>query len=690
MKKPSVNKAVKMLVAILTTAALLLTGAQPALACCGFYVGSENTTNGSTYYGRSEDIGRQWPKIFEVREAADHADGEMYTDVYGFSCPYPAHTLRYTVARDSVDGGEGGDLGLAYAEVGMNEKGVAMSATVSTYYNKKVEAVDPVVSTGLCEISLGTMILQEATTAKEGIEIVARLVDKYGAGECNAIYIGDATEVWYMEIVSGHEYVAIKLPSNKASVVPNFMMTDQIDVTASNVIASKGLISTAKAGNFYYTETPENENSIHVAKSYSEGYGAHSSYRAWQGINYLNSEVAKDINPVPTSEYSSFLPNAAEDSAPGPFPLLFDMTKKISLKDALNFLSERGVGTAYDSTKDDSSKTGIYPVGNINQAECHVFEQKADMPADLTTVQWLAMGCSEFSVYIPSYANLITDTDESCKVDNLSYTENSLYWTFDQITTLSAANREEVAAVVNAYFSSVQDDIIVQQGVLESALVNYYNKGQKKTAAAWATKINERMTEQVLDEAEYVLDSLEKYIAGGKKGTFTLAGRDSCVKVTYNANGGSVEDAYTYVTTGTAVENLAQPARAGYTFSGWYTTKNGGKKIYTTTKTNSDVTYYAHWKKVTVSKPTDVKLTAAKKAIKVSYNKVSGAKGYEIRYSTSSKMTSAKTVSATGTKTISGLKAGQKYYVQVRAYKLDSTGNKVYSSWSSAKSCKTK
>ncbi|MGN0170381.1 MAG: C69 family dipeptidase [Lachnospiraceae bacterium] len=689
MKKTSWNKAVKVVVAMITTVSLVLSGAQSALACCGFYVGSENTTNGSAYFGRSEDFGPANPKIFEVREAADHADGEMYTDAYGFSCPYPAHTLRFTVARDSLEKGEGGELGLGYGEVGMNEKGVAVSATVSTYDNSKVEAVDPLSYTGLCEISITTMILQEATTAKEGVQIIARLVDKYGAGECNAFFIGDANEVWYMEIVSGHQYVARKMPSDKASVVPNMMMTDQIDVTDSNIIASPELISTAKKGNFYYSETPENENSIHVAKSYSTGYAGHSSYRAWQGINYLNSEVAKNINPVPTEEYFSFLPNGEEKSAPGPFRLLFDMTEKISLKDALRFLSQRGVGTAYDSTADDTT-AGVYPIGNKYQMECHVFEQKANMPADLTTVQWLAMGGSEFSVYIPSYANLITDTHESCKVESLTYTEDSLYWTFDSITSLCHANRAEVASVVTEYFSGVQDDIILQQGILENALVNYYNNGQKKTAAAWATKINAGMTEQVLDEAEYVLDSLEKYIAGGKKGTFALPGRDRFVKVTYNANGGSVEDGYTYVATGSAVEALAQPTRAGYTFAGWYTTPKGGKRIYTTTKTNADVTYYAHWKKVSVSKVTDVKLTAAKKAVKVSFNKVSSAKGYEIRYSTSSKMTSAKKVSATGTKTISGLKAGQKYYVQVRAYKLDSTGQKVYGSWSIVKSCKAK
>ena len=42
-----------------------------ANACCGLYVGSQQSENGSTYVGRSEDIGKLYDKVFEVRPAAD-------------------------------------------------------------------------------------------------------------------------------------------------------------------------------------------------------------------------------------------------------------------------------------------------------------------------------------------------------------------------------------------------------------------------------------------------------------------------------------------------------------------------------------------------------------------------------------------------------------------------------------------
>jgi len=67
--------------------------------------------------------------------------------------------------------------------------------------------------------------------------------------------------------------------------------------------------------------------------------------------------------------------------------------------------------------------------------------------------------------------------------------------------------------------------------------------------------------------------------------------------------------------------------------------------------------------------------------------------GYQIRYSTSSKMTKAKAVTVKNTsatsKTIKKLSAKKKYYVQIRTYKTVK-GVKYYSSWSKAKAVKTK
>lgn len=100
--------------------------------------------------------------------------------------------------------------------------------------------------------------------------------------------------------------------------------------------------------------------------------------------------------------------------------------------------------------------------------------------------------------------------------------------------------------------------------------------------------------------------------------------------------------------------NLKAASKKGYAFKGWYTDSKYTKKITTIAKNSKkNITVYAKWEKVVVKK---------------------GA---------------VKKVTVTGTsKTLSKLSKGKNYYVKVRAYKKDSTGAKVYGSFSSVKKVK--
>jgi hypothetical protein len=85
------------------------------------------------------------------------------------------------------------------------------------------------------------------------------------------------------------------------------------------------------------------------------------------------------------------------------------------------------------------------------------------------------------------------------------------------------------------------------------------------------------------------------------------------------------------------------------------------------------------------------KVSALSKGFKVSWEKVTDATGYEVRYSTKKSMSKAKKVTVkSASKKITGLKSKTTYYVQVRAYAKLSTGKKLYSKWSSKKTVKTK
>ena len=152
--------------------------------------------------------------------------------------------------------------------------------------------------------------------------------------------------------------------------------------------------------------------------------------------------------------------------------------------------------------------------------------------------------------------------------------------------------------------------------------------------------------------------------------------------INFKANGGTkLSKSKMTVKEGKSLGKLPTVVRKGYYFKGWYTKSKDGLKISSSTKPKSNKTYYAQWTKVL--KPDKVKSVKAtnssSKKAKITYKKVSKAKGYQITYSTSSSFKNAKKITTTSTsKTLTGLTKGKTYYVKVRAYKQDSAKNKIY------------
>ncbi|MBR4241066.1 MAG: leucine-rich repeat protein [Eubacterium sp.] len=118
------------------------------------------------------------------------------------------------------------------------------------------------------------------------------------------------------------------------------------------------------------------------------------------------------------------------------------------------------------------------------------------------------------------------------------------------------------------------------------------------------------------------------------------------------------------------------------------------KEGYTLHKCSCGKSYKTDKKaKLKVSAASIKKLSGGKKAITVNIKEVKNISGYQIQFSTSKSFKTKKTVSVSNPKTvkkkIKNLKAKKKYFVRIRAYKKVSKKT-YYSSWSKAKSVKTK
>ena len=106
-------------------------------------------------------------------------------------------------------------------------------------------------------------------------------------GEGNGLFIADKNEVWYFEMLLGHNYCAIKMPSNKAAVIPNCLVIGDVDLSdKENVIASPNLVKIAK-DNGFYVSAQDGKGDINVKLSYTgKGYSAGNADRI-RGGQYL-------------------------------------------------------------------------------------------------------------------------------------------------------------------------------------------------------------------------------------------------------------------------------------------------------------------------------------------------------------------------------------------------------------------
>ena len=129
----------KALLTMLAAVGLTALAAVPAKACTSYYVGSDLTEDGSTLFGRTEDVGNYHSKVFDVIDSKDVPKDRMWVDEDGgteFTAPYKdglTKTYRYTACRDGAKGD-----GL-FGEVGINEKGVSMSATTTEIVMEKLQ-----------------------------------------------------------------------------------------------------------------------------------------------------------------------------------------------------------------------------------------------------------------------------------------------------------------------------------------------------------------------------------------------------------------------------------------------------------------------------------------------------------------------------------------------------------------------
>ena len=276
-----------------------------ALACTAIYVGSGLTEDGSTMFARLEEFGSDegWPKLFDVIPEGAHKAGEAYTGCYGFTWTFTHDSYGYTAFCDNNSQGvcpdcEGTHPHTPYQAAGTNSRGVSVTATETLVEKPEILAVDPLnTESGIEEAEIPTILLSEASSAREAMTLLSSIYATVGSFGGGGVIVGDADETWYIESISGSQYIAVRLNRDMLFVCPNISVIGLVDLDdTENVAASDKLIETAvEAGTFVGDEQARR---IDFAASYDNA--PDSAYlRLAAALNDLSEDTVYPTDLMP-------------------------------------------------------------------------------------------------------------------------------------------------------------------------------------------------------------------------------------------------------------------------------------------------------------------------------------------------------------------------------------------------------
>ena len=394
----------RVLAGVLGAATMIASSLTMASACTTIYAGANRTQEGTKFIARSEDYGSDMNKLWFVSEAGAYSGSFRGCPEYGpFTYELSHRSYRFTYFKnDNVYNGVCPECGeenaqhASYTEFGTNEKGVSVSATETISGTDAVLAVDPYRDAGWAqenskpagieEGDIPTVLLSEAASAREALDLLLSIYDTYGCADGAGLFITDQQESWYIENCSGTQYVAIKLNDDLLFLEPNMAIIGSVDLDdTENVIASPKLIETAKAAGTFTGD--EAENIINFRASYA-GRLDSADKRLVEGLNYLNSAYSYDADQLVADNSRFTISNLDASGVVVPLYTNISADRTLTVDDILNYYK-------------------LSTIAKSGNQEIEIFQIFKDRPMEYATVGWVAVGDLACNVFVPYYPMLI-------------------------------------------------------------------------------------------------------------------------------------------------------------------------------------------------------------------------------------------------------------------------------------------
>ena len=482
------------------------------MACTTILVGKNASYDGSTIVARNEDSpnGQFEPKKMQVVHPEDQP--KTYTSVLSHvTFELPDNPMRYSSVPDALSG-----HGI-WAAAGFNTANVGMSATETITSNERVLGADPLVEYvpakgvegeegyvpaipgGLGEEDFVTVVLPYVRTAREGVQRLGALLEQYGTYEMNGIAFSDEDEIWWLETIGGHHWIAKRVPDDAYVTMPNQLGIDYFDLLDAEGeqvehMASPDLRQWMAENHLNLTNTSRLEPEDILDEEFfdddlddmdEEEADAYEEYMA--DLMDLIADVREGMlsgeifNPreafgshsdsdhvynTPRAWYMQrcFNPHDGwdgEDAAFGPedddIPWSRVPERKVTIEDIKYVLSSHYQGTEYDcyGSKGTPATRGAYrPIGINRNSQLAVLQLRPYAQPAYRAVQWMAFGSNSFNALVPLYANVETMPEYYADTQARVTSEN-FYWANRLIGALADVRFHECGRAVEDYQEKV-------------------------------------------------------------------------------------------------------------------------------------------------------------------------------------------------------------------------------------------
>ncbi len=477
-----------------------------AMPCTSFLITKGASVDGSTMITYAADSHIRYGELY-FRKGATHSS-DAYVQILDRSTNRPIGKIPQALQTHNVVG---------Y----MNEYQVSIGETT---FGGRSELED---TTALMDYgALMFIALDRAKTAREAIQIIAELIEKYGyysSGE--SFSIADPNEVWIMEIVgkgidmktdkkTGEQYnankgavwVAIRIPDGYISAhanharITNFPLHDgktsinskylnKINLSSVEVVYKEDIIEFARKQGYFSGKNSE--------FSFSDAYAPINfsaarfcEIRVWAFFRQFNDDMEKYIDYAGGYDLSNRM------------PLYIKPNRKISVHDLMQAKRDYLQGTKFDMTKDFGAEPNELPyrwrpltwkhdgkeyfheraTRTQQTGFSFIAQARSWLPNHIGGIIWFSVDDAGSTVYVPMYCG-ITKVPESYEVGNgsmLEYSETSAFWTFNK-----------VANFAYLHYNLMIKDIEKVQSELEMSFIRTVPEIDKKASQLYKTNPTE-------------------------------------------------------------------------------------------------------------------------------------------------------------------------------------------------------